>query len=143
MNERIKGELTPNPELTIKFKNLDDDGVAHSIITGELFSSGQDGEDEVNERIEKIENEAVKNLAKFRIAKLYYEVKQEIESAVKKAGEISDPNEQTRCLVHLAIAVLENEGNLALADQIIIRVKQDDEGYLKFYNKEKERITAK
>ncbi|MBI5077465.1 hypothetical protein HZB94_03750 [Candidatus Falkowbacteria bacterium] len=43
----------------------------------------------------------------------------------------------------MAIAVLKNDGNLTLADQIIARAKQDNKGYLEFYGEEKERIAAK
>ncbi|MBI5077466.1 hypothetical protein HZB94_03755 [Candidatus Falkowbacteria bacterium] len=84
MTEKPNGELAPNQEFSAQFKDLDDEKVALSIITGELFRSGQDGEDEVNRRIEEIKIKAVKDNAKFRIAKLYYEAKHDIGSALKK-----------------------------------------------------------
>jgi hypothetical protein len=142
MEKRNGGELSPIQEIPAKFKELTDDAVANSAITENLFLSGQDGEDEVNQRIEEIENEAVKNDAKFRIAKLYYEVENDLDSALKKVEEISSLDEQTRCLVHLAIAVLKKEGDSDLADQIVAKSSQDSEGYLKFYDQEKAKIVT-
>lgn len=140
MQEKNHSELSHNQESIIKFKDLDDGMVAHSNITDERFCSGVEGENEVNQRIEEIKNEAVKNDAKFRIAKLYYEAKQDIESALKKVEEISNPAEQARCLIQLAIAVLKNEGNEELADEIFSKVdanKLDEtqKGYLEIYKK--------
>lgn len=148
MPEKTNSELPQNQELSSKFKGLDDDKVAHGVITGELFYSGADGENEVNQRIEEIAVEAVKNDAKFRIAKLYYESKHDINSALKKVEEISNPAEQARCLVQLAIAVLQSDGNEALADKIITKIKEGSldevqQGYLKFYHEERKRILTK
>lgn len=148
MLEKTNSELPPNQELSAQFKGLDDDEVAHSTIASELFCSGADGENEVNQRIEEIAVEAVKNDAKFRIAKLYYESKHDIDSALKKVEEISNPAEQTRCLVQLAIAVLQSDGNEALADEIITKIKEGSldevqQGYLKFYHEERKRILTK
>jgi len=150
MSKKTNGELPPSQELATQFKDLDDDKVAHSIITGELFCSGADGEDEVNQRIEKITMEAVKDDAKFRIAKLYYESKHDIDSALKKVEGISNPAEQARCLVQLAIAILQNEGNEALADEIFAKAEAKEgsldeiqQSYLKIYPKEKAKILTK
>jgi hypothetical protein len=106
-----------------------------------------DGEKEVNDRIENIKLEAVKNDAKFKIAKLYYEVKNDLTSALKKAEEISNPAEQSRCLIYLATAVLKNEKDIELADKIISKIEEGSldevqKSYLKYYNEEKERLLA-
>lgn len=142
MEKIAKRESLLDQEASVNFKELTDDAVANSVVTEKLFLSGQDGEDEVNQRIEKITSEAIKNDARFRIAKLYYEAKNDIDSALKKAEEISNLDEQTRCLVHLAVAVLEKEGDADLADRIVANSKQDNEGYLKFYDQEKAKIVT-
>ena len=120
---------------------MDDDHVAHGAITRELFLSGPEGEAEVNQRVGTIEIEAVRNDAKFNLAKLYYEAKHDAKDALNKALEITDLNEQTRCLVHLALSVLKNEGNQSLADELVALAKKDDEGYLKYYKLEKEKAS--
>jgi len=135
-------ESAPVREDGADFYDLDDLQVAHSPITIERFCSGPLGEEQVIKRIKNIENDAVRNDAMFRIAKLMYESRNNIIEALDLVEKISNPNEQARCFVHLAIAVLQNEGNRQLADEIIAKIKVDDEGYINFYDKEKARFAS-
>ncbi|MDO8669716.1 MAG: hypothetical protein Q7K65_05505 [Candidatus Buchananbacteria bacterium] len=130
-------------ELSDKLDSLDDEMVASSTVTGELFNLSEDGEDIVIKRIENIEDESAKDEALFRIANLYYRVKQDIDAALSKAGEIDSKDEKTRCLVQLAVAVLNTENNLELADSIIAQAEQDGEGYIKYYQSEKQKFIDK
>lgn len=145
--ERIKNvtsDIVDKKELIDNFNALDDLSVAHSVITGKLFDA--DGEDEtilaqmVVKRIEEIKILGIKDNTFFRIAKLYYENKNNLEEALEMVNKISSTDEQTRCLVHLACAILFKEGNLEKADSIIQKAIQDKHGYIKYYMKERSKI---
>jgi hypothetical protein len=138
MNE--SGEKIPKPldatfELAKKFDSLDKSGIANSTVTSELFKSGKEGEEKVIKKIGEIKETVFKDTALFRISKLYYEQKKDIQTALQKANEIQDQNEKARCLVHLANVVITSEGNLELADEIIGKITEDKEEYAKHYEK--------
>ncbi len=125
-----------------QFGEMEDDQVANSVITGEIFKSGKEGETEVIQRIDKIGNQAVKDSAWFRLAKIYYDDLNHINAALEMADRISGNDERTRCLVQLAIEALKTEHNLDLVDDIIGKAKMDNQGYLKYFEKEKIKIMA-
>lgn len=125
-------------ELVDRFDKLDKSNIAHNIATFDLFKSGKKGEEKVLQKINELENGYQKDNLLFRIVKLYYENNNDIQTALKMADEIQNQDEKTRCLVHLANAVINNEGNLKLADEIIGKVKEDNNGYLEYYEKEKQ-----
>ena len=66
---------------------------------------------------------------------MHYENNNDINIALQKANEIQNQNEKTRCLVHLANAVIANEGNSELADKIMEQITEDKQGYAKYYKK--------
>jgi predicted S18 family serine protease len=140
MNESIEKNQKPletTSELTEKFDKLDESGIANSTVTSELFKSGKEGEEKVIKKIGEIKETVFKDTALFRIAKLYYEQKKDIQTALQKANEIQNQNEKVRCLVHLANAVIASEGNFELADKIIGQITEDKEEYTKYYEKVK------
>lgn len=122
----------------LDFNELGDAKVAHSVATGELFLSSEEGERKVLDRVETIENQSIKNDAYFRLAQLYYR-KSNLAEALGITSKISDLSEQARSLVHLAVAVLINEGNVDLADSIVAKAERDDEMYSRFYQREREK----
>lgn len=126
-------------ELSEKFDNLNGFDAVHNTITRELFKDGKGGEEKVLQKINDMEEGYHKNSGFFKIAKMYYEENDDIESALKTADEIQSPEEKTRCLVHLANAVLRKEGNLKLADEITQEITEDDKNYLEYYKKEREK----
>jgi hypothetical protein len=143
MNEKIKKEENKPiefDELSAQFDKLDDQLVANSILTKDLFISGKEGEEAVIERISKLKENYSKNDAFFRVAKLYYENNNDINTALKLVDKISNQEEQSRCLVHLANEVLVREKNIELADEIISRIKEDGKGLKKYYEKERQKL---
>lgn len=122
-------------ELNSKFDNLEESEIANSKITGALFKSGKEGEEKVVTTIEKMNDSALKDNALFRIAKMYYENNNDINTALQKVNEIQNQDEKTRCMVHLANAVVARDGNRDLADKIIGQITEDKQGYVKYYKK--------
>jgi hypothetical protein len=83
-------------ELKKEFESLDEIGVAHSIITGELLKSGEEGEKIVAEKINSIKNTDIKNDALFRLANFFYENNGDADAALKTVAEINNEDEKSR-----------------------------------------------
>lgn len=135
--EQTADQAKKNAELLKSFDALDETGVADSIITGKLFESGQEGALKVVKKISEMKTGHMKDSALFRIAKLYYEFFNDLQSALMMAEKIQNQDEKTRCLVQLAVEVLKKEGNPELADDIIKKVVEDNKEYVKYYEKVK------
>lgn len=144
MNEYFKQpkeSLDKTLELTEIFNNLNESGIAHSITTGELFKSGVEGKETVVQKIKGMNSGHSKDSALFRIAKLYYENDSNIGIALQIADEIQNQDEKTRCLVHLANALITIEGNLDSADSVIEKITVDNKGYEKDYKRVRKEYT--
>lgn len=135
----MKEDFIPEPKKSSP-ADLKDSKFVHSIETGDLFKSGDEGQEEVLERIEKIENDAIKNDGYFRIAEMFYENNGDMQSALETVREINNEQERARCLVRLAVAILKKEGNLEEADQIAEEAGSlDEQGeYSAYYEKERQ-----
>ena len=145
MNEEIKNIVEPEKnfdELKRSFGSLDDKSVTHGLLTEKVFLYSIEGEDLVNIRIDQINTSHLKDAALFRIAKIYFEQKKDVENALKKANEITNNEERIRCLVHLAVSVLKTENDISLADSIIERIntENDKQNYLKYYKEIRDQI---
>lgn len=110
----------------------------HSITTKELFEADEEGKRDVETRADLLP-ESLRDAAYFRIAKLCYENEGNLPKALLFSEKISNPDEYTRCLVHVANAVLDHEMDVAKAESIIQKVKKDSKGYLSYFEKEKAR----
>ena len=76
----------------------------------------------------------------FQQAKKFYEVENDLNRALALAEKITDENERARCLVQLAIAILQNERDGVKADDVVKRIGEDKFGYKVYYEREKARF---
>ena len=70
---------------------------------------------------------------------MFYEKNDSIGHALDKVEEIENEDERTRCLVQLAVSLINRNGNVEYADEIISGIESDKHGYIEYYNKEKQR----
>ncbi|MEK7512520.1 MAG: hypothetical protein AAB575_05950 [Patescibacteria group bacterium] len=143
ISEKAIDQADNSFELGKNFDKLNEAEVAGSIVTAKLFESGQAGEETVVKKIKEIKTGHLKDSALFRIAKLYYEHKNDLQTALNTANEIQSQDERARCLVQLAVAVIHKEGNPESADKIIEQITEDNKEYKNYYEKVKKEYLGK
>jgi len=139
--EKVKDQSEDPGELLEQFKKLDDEKVPHSEVTIKLFRSGdEEARIEILKRVDQLKEAHLRDAAYFWFATIYYETDGDLEKALSEVEKLEWEHEQTRCLVTLACMVLEKEGDVLKADSLVQRIEEDPKGYLRRYNKEKEKI---
>lgn len=115
---------------------VSDVDVAHGTATAELFVNGTaaDQQDVLN-RIDQIDSSSLKDVAYFRLAKHALESMNDLGLAESFVEKIENHDEQARCYVHLAIALINHDGNPTRADALIKKIDRDHHQYASYYHR--------
>ena len=116
-----------------KFRRMEDVEAVNSIILKDIFLFGNEGEAMVSQRIDRIPASGLRDMGRFRLVKLYYKEKGDLEAACSVIRDFEDAEEKAKCAVYLANTLLDDKMGKDIADNIVDMIDKRKKDHIKNY----------